>query len=139
MGSHNVPETIYILGNPSVEQDSLPVKLLPKLQSSLPQFSFQHLDPTENLPEQKHLILIDTILGIKEVKILTETDLEKIQPSPNYSLHDFDLSLSLKLMKKLNKINKVTIIGIPENGNEEKILNQITKSFERIERIKSPK
>lgn len=118
---------IYVLGNPSFEQDSLPVKLLPKLQAQLPQFEFIHLDPTENLPEQEHLILIDTILEINEVKILTEKDIEKIQNSPTYSLHDFDLGFQLKLMKKLNKIKEFTIIGIPEKGKEYEIIEQIKK------------
>ncbi|MBU0760141.1 MAG: hypothetical protein KJ600_01100 [Nanoarchaeota archaeon] len=116
-------KTIYILGNPTFEQDSLPVKLLPKLKSELPQFKFIHIDPTENLPEENHLILIDTILDIKEVKILT--DINKIQPSPQCSLHDFDLGFQLKLMKKLGKIKKVTIIGIPSEGNEDEILKEI--------------
>jgi Ni,Fe-hydrogenase maturation factor len=122
-------KTIYILGNPNFEQDSLPVKLLPKLQKVLPQFQFIHLDPTENLPEQEHLILIDTILDIAEVKLFNEKDLEKIQSSPAYSLHDFDLGFQLKLMKKLNKIQKVTIIGVPPEGDENKILIQIKKAL----------
>ena len=120
-------KTIYTLGNPTFEQDSLPVKLLPKLKSELPQFKFIHIDPTENLPEENHLILIDTILDIKEVKILT--DIDKIQSSPNISMHDFDLGFQLKLMKKLGKIKKVTIIGVPSEGDENKILEQIEKSL----------
>ncbi|MFH1290717.1 MAG: hypothetical protein ABIH92_04895 [Nanoarchaeota archaeon] len=116
-------KTIYILGNPSFESDSLPVKLLPKLQSSLPEFKFIHLDPTENLPEEEHLILIDTILNLKEIKVLTNID--KIQSSPNVSMHDFDLGFQLKLMKKLGKIDKVTIIGVPDKGDEEQTLNKI--------------
>ncbi|MBU0467315.1 MAG: hypothetical protein KJ718_05105 [Nanoarchaeota archaeon] len=118
---------IYILGNPSFESDSLPVKLLPKLKSSLPNFQFIHLDPTENLPEEEHLILIDIILGIKEVKVLT--DIDKIESSPNVSMHDFDLGFQLKLMKKLGKIDKVTIIGVPQNINESQVLEQIKQTL----------
>lgn len=117
--------TIYILGNPNYEQDSLPIKLLPKLQSFFPSFQFIHIDPTENLPEQEHLVLIDTILNIGEIKILTENDLDKIQSSPNYSLHDFDLGFQLKLMKKLNKVKKFTIIGLPPGYSEVKILQEL--------------
>ena len=125
-------KTIYILGNPNFEQDSLPLRLLPKLQSSLPNFQFIHLDPTENLPEESHLVLIDTVLGLKEVKTLSENDLNKIQSSPNYSLHDFDLSFSLKLMKKLNKIQKVTIIGVPSDYEENKALKEIKEIVNKI-------
>jgi Ni,Fe-hydrogenase maturation factor len=121
-------KTIYVLGNPEFEQDSSPVKLIPKLQTSLPQYNFQHLDPTENLPEEPHLILIDTILGLKSVRTLNETELDKIQSSPQVSMHDFDLGFQLKLMKKLDKIQKVTIIGIPDLIKDPKeILRQVTQ------------
>ena len=125
---------IYILGNPTFEQDALPVKLLPKLQKELPQFSFQHIDPTENLPEEDHLILIDTILGLKEVRTLDENNLEKIENSPQVSMHDFDLGFQLKLMKKLSKINKVTIIGVPEQGNQDEILKQINGEIKKCQK-----
>ena len=128
-------KTIYILGNPNFEQDSLPLRLLPKLQSSLPNFQFIHLDPTENLAEESHLVLIDTVLGLKEVKTLSENDLNKIQSSPNYSLHDFDLSFSLKLMKKLNKIQKVTIIGVPSDYEEDKALKEIKEIVNKISQV----
>lgn len=118
-------KTIYLLGNPTYEQDSLPIKLLPKLKSSLPQFQFVHLDPTENLPEQEHLILIDTIINAKEIKLLNESDLDKIESSPRTSLHDFDLGFQLKLMKKLGKIKKITIIGIPPEESQREILEKI--------------
>lgn len=125
-------KTIYILGNPSIEQDATPIKLLPQLKKTLQQYNFQHLDPTENLPEENHLILIDTILSLKEVKTLNETELDKIQNSPTISMHDFDLGFQLKLMKKLGKINKVTIIGIPEKGNSKTILEQIKSELNGI-------
>ena len=132
-------KTIYILGNPNFEQDSLPIKLLPKLKSLFPNVNFRHLDPTENLPEQEHLILIDTILDINEVRLLTETDMDKIQSSPNYSLHDFDLGFQLKLMKKLNKIQKVTIIGIPSRGEESRLANEAIRLLKTITKNEKPK
>ncbi len=130
---------IYVLGNPKFEQDSFPTKLLPKLQKEFPRFTFQHLDPTENLPEQERLILIDTIINTNEVRLLTEKDLDKIQSSPNYSLHDFDLGFQLKLMKKLNKIQKVTIIGIPSRGEESRLANQAIRLLKTITKNEKPK
>jgi Ni,Fe-hydrogenase maturation factor len=123
-------KTIYVLGNSACSEDTLPVLLLPRLVSELPDFRFIHLDPTENLPEEEHLILIDTIFGIDSVRVLY--DLDKIENSPQYSLHDFDLGFQLKLMKKLGKIGKVTIIGVPEKGEAREILNQIKKSLNKI-------
>lgn len=120
-------KSIYLLGNPAFEQDSLPLKLLPKLQASFPNINFIHLDPTEPFPEEKHLILIDTIINASKISILTEKDLNRIQSSPNYSLHDFDLGFQLKLMKKLGKLKKVTIIGVPADCEEENAIDEIRK------------
>jgi len=120
---------VYLLGNSLFEQDSLPVKLLPKLQKNLPNFEFAHLDPTENLPEQEHLILIDTILNSKKICTLSESEIEKIQKSPTISMHDFDLGLQLRLAKKLGQIKKVTIIGVPPQTekNEKEIIKKISE------------
>lgn len=116
---------IYVLGTPLLKQDSLPLKLLPKLKTLFKNISFIHLDPTENIPEEDHLILIDTVLDTDQIKIIK--DINRIQSSPNYSLHDFDLSFNLKLMKKLNKIDKVTIIGLPFSIKEESALKELKK------------
>lgn len=102
---------IYILGNLNLEVDSLPLKLIPKLKESFPEIDFVVLDPTENVPEGEHLVIIDTIINSDEVKMLK--DIEKIVSSPTCSLHDFDLGMQLKIMKKLGKIKEVTIIGVP--------------------------
>lgn len=120
-------KTIYLLGNPLIEQDASPLRLQQKLQTAVPQFQFVHLDPTENFPQEEHLILIDTVLDIKKVALFTEGDLDKIKSSPSYSLHDFDLAFQLKLSKKLGTIKKFTILGIPSQGNEKEILNHLKK------------
>lgn len=57
------------------------------------------------------------------------TDIDKIESSPNVSMHDFDLGFQLKLMKKLGKIDKVTIIGVPQNINESQVLEQIKQTL----------
>lgn len=116
---------IYILGNPTVKKDSFPFKILPELQEYFKKILFLQLDPTENFPEESHFICIDTILDIKEVKVLN--DIDKIQSHSSYSLHDFDLGFSLKLMKKLGRLKKITIIGIPPFGDEKEIINQVKK------------
>lgn len=125
-------KTIYLLGNPLVEEDSLPVEFLPKLKSQFPNINFQIIDPTENFPEEDNLILIDTIINIKKVSILTKKDLSKIQTSPNYSLHDFDLAMQLKLMQKLGKLKKLTIIGIPPSYDKIHTLEEIEKIIRKI-------
>jgi len=114
---------IYVLGNPLIEEDSLPIKLLPKLRENFKNISFVEIDPTETLPEGKNLTILDTIINTKEIKILK--DISKIESQPNYSLHDFDLAFNLKLMKKLGQIDNVTIIGLPPNINQNKAIKEL--------------
>jgi len=116
--------TIYLCGNPLLPFDSLPLKLKPKLEKAFPQIDFIELDPNENLkPENKELIIIDTVEGIDEVMVID--DIDKIKTEKIYSLHDFDLGYNLKLLQKLGELESVKIIGVPMEGDEEKILIQI--------------
>jgi len=124
--------TIYILGNLNLEIDSLPLKLIPKFREAFPDISFEILDPTENVPEDEHLVIIDTIINSDEVRILK--DIEKIQNSPTCSLHDFDLGIQLKLIKKLGKIKDVTIIGVPPLSmiSEEEAFGGIKREIDNL-------
>jgi len=116
---------IYVLGNSLLEEDNLPIKFLPQIRSNFPEIEFIEFDPTEDFPEEDKLILIDTIVGIRGV-VLFE-DLDKIQSSPKYSVHDFDLGFQLKLMKKLGNLKEVKIIGIGQNSSEEEIIKGLKK------------
>ena len=54
---------IYICGNPLLKEDSLPLKILPKLQDLFPDINFIDFEPTEDLPKEEKLIIIDTIIN----------------------------------------------------------------------------
>ena len=115
---------VFVLGNPLVQKDSLPAKIIPFLQKQLPEIDFMVFDPAEEFPDDsRDIILIDTVIGLKKVTVYYE--FKSFKNSPKNSLHDFDLPLSLGLLKKLGKIEKVTIIGIPPEGSKKKISNQI--------------
>lgn len=122
---------IYIVGNPLVEEDSLPIKLAPELQKAFPDIEFREFDPTENLPEDsEEMVLIDTVEGLKEPQVFS--DIEKLLTQKNYSMHDFDLGWQLKLYKKLGMIKSIKIIGIPQNKDQDKILNELKKQVKSI-------
>lgn len=116
---------VYVLGNPVVKKDRLPVGLISDLQKEIPDYSFTHLDPTEGIPTPKNktLILIDTVVGIKKVTLYKS--LNEFIPSPRFSAHDFDLTTEIPLLIKLGKIKKVTIVGIPQNYSQEKALKEV--------------
>lgn len=121
---------VYVLGNPLEEVDALPIKLLPRLREAFPLFTFIEIDPTENFPEEEHLIIIDTIINATHV--IVWTDVNAIKSSPSYSLHDFDLGMTLKLMQKMGTLKRVTIFGVPpiQSGkNEEEIFSELCETM----------
>ena len=120
---------IYVLGNPLVKEDSLPIKLIPKLKKELPNHEIIEIDPSEDFPKQKELVIIDTVINAKKINIIT--DINRIQLGSIVSLHDFDLGYNLKLMKKFKLIEKVKIIGIPPSYDEEKAIAEIKKIIQK--------
>ncbi|MFH0712078.1 MAG: hypothetical protein V1889_03130 [archaeon] len=119
---------ILVFGNPLLKQDSLPLKILPILKLKFPNIQFKEIDPTEDLDKQgKNLIILDTIKGIKKITIID--DIDKLKTNKLYSMHDFDLALNLKLLKKVGKIDSVIIIGIPMNISKSEALKQISTTL----------
>ncbi|MBI3190593.1 hypothetical protein HYZ41_02730 [archaeon] len=123
-------KTVYVAGNSLVKEDSIPLRIKDRLQEKFPEVEFKELEPTDNMPEEKTLKIIDTVLGIDKVMIIT--DIDKIVTGKIYSLHDFDLGFNLKLMKKTGKINGVRIIGIPAHMDEEQALREVSNIIKRI-------
>lgn len=123
-------KTIYVAGNPLVEEDSLPLRIMPGLRERFPRLEFRELEPTEDLPEEKDLIIIDIVKGIEKVQVID--DIEKIITRKAYSLHDFDLGASLKLMRKAGRLEKVVIIGVPMGIGEREALRQVSGALIKI-------
>ncbi len=105
---------IYIFGNPLVLEDSIPFQFIDELKQIFPQIDFKIVDPNENFPPEgeKELVILDTVKGISKPEILDLDNFEKQTKTP-ISPHDYDLLFHLLLLKKMKKINKVQIIGIP--------------------------
>jgi len=115
---------VLVFGNPFLENDSLPLKLLPKLQDKFPEIEFKEIDPTEDLDKQgRDLVILDTVEGIDTVMEINS--IEQLHANKVYSMHDFDLAYNLKLLKKIGKIDSVRIIGVPMGIGEEEAMNQI--------------
>jgi Ni,Fe-hydrogenase maturation factor len=124
-------KTIYIFGNPLLDFDNLPLKLVLKLRKIFPEIDFLIADPTENLKlHHKELIIIDTIEGIKKVALVN--DLDTIKTEKIYSLHDFDLGFNLKLLQKIGKLSKIKIIGVPMGAKEKEAFRQVKEILKNI-------
>lgn len=120
--------TIFIAGNPDLAIDALPPRLLEKLRAQAPEFSFAIKDPNEEW-ESDDIILIDTALGIEKVTLFSTLD--HFAKAPHLTLHDFDALSSLLLLKKLGKLKKISIIGVPPTLSEEDALKEILAILHR--------
>ena len=122
---------IFVFGNPLVEKDSLPLKLIGPLRKEFPDTEFVEYDPNENMEELgSEPIIIDTVIGIDKETMIT--DIDSIKNPPIYSAHDLDLGTHLKLLKVIGMIEGVKILGVPDNISEEKALEQLKEVIKTL-------
>lgn len=125
---------VLVFGNALMEADSLPLRMLPLLRKRLPEVRFIEADTMEDLEEHgRGLVILDCAKGIGEVMVVT--DIESLQDSPRYSLHDFDLAASLKLLRKLGLVESVFIIAIPCDASPDEVLEGVVSAIEGIKKM----
>jgi hypothetical protein len=115
---------VYIFGNKDLAFDSLPLRILPKLNKKFPELNFQIKDPNEELDVSNPFLVLDTVVGIDKVVVFTK--LKEFSLSPNLTLHDFDVFSNFKLLEKLGKLPKIKIIGIPPIITESEAVRQVS-------------
>jgi len=120
-------QTIYVVGNSILKIDSLPLLIMGALKKEFPDIEFSEFDPTENFPDERKLIILDTVIGLEKVEIIG--DIEKFEMPPAFSLHDFDLAVNLKLMKKAGMIDSFKIIGVPPELNKDEAAKQVSEKI----------
>lgn len=104
---------VYVFGNRDEKSDRVALEAANYLKNTIPGVKFLAVRPNEDIPTDKNLVILDTIEGIKNIKVIK--DISKISLSPRNSVHDFDLGFQLKYLKKIRRLGKVTIIGLPMN------------------------
>lgn len=119
---------IYVFGNKDTPLDNRSFEVAEKLKHTEKNFEFIEVSPNKDLPVTKceDVIILDTVEGIEKTTVLTENDFDKLVLSPNTTVHDFDLGFQLKYLKKIGKLGKVTIIGVPREGEIDYFLIQST-------------
>jgi len=106
-----------------VKKDSTPLKILPELAKEFPEIHFVEIDAIEEIGSfGKELIILDSADGITDVCLLT--DLKKLETKSIVSMHDFDLAYTLKLMKKIGRLNSVKIFCIPTKMKKNRALKE---------------
>lgn len=115
---------VYVFGNIDIKNDSLPLRMIPKLQEKFPDIKFEVRDPNEEWEVPEEFVIIDTVIGIKGVKVF-ET-LDKFLSAPRVSMHDFDFLTNLQYLSKLGKIKKIKIIGMSPDMKENEAIKKVS-------------
>jgi hypothetical protein len=102
--------------------------LMAKLQREFLHIEFKEFDAVEDLhKEGRVLYILDSVEGIEDVEVITDIDMLLVNKI--YSVHDFDLAYALKLMRKMDMVDKVTIFGVPTNMSKDVALRQLKQKI----------
>ena len=124
---------VLVFGNPMARIDSAAVKIADKLSGKMAGIEFVRFDTSEDLEnEGSELVILDSVVGLSSPRLVTLDELE-LSARP-LSLHGFDLTWSLLLLKKLGKVKKATIIGVPAKKSAKESLPEVEKLLKKIAR-----
>ncbi|MDO8647270.1 MAG: hypothetical protein Q7R70_02540 [Candidatus Diapherotrites archaeon] len=106
---------ILVFGNPNVDSDNIALKVADQLQKTNGHgFTFEIVESPEGIEKfGKRLLIMDSVQGLDRVELLH--GLNKIRLAPRITTHDFDLAFNLKLLEKTKKIEKISIIAVPQD------------------------
>ncbi len=123
-------KVLLCFGNELIEQDSLAKKLADKIKMKDVEV-IKCNDPEECFEafRKKEIFILDVVKNLKEVKLIK--DLNKLKTHSLDTLHDFDLAFFLKLMKETGQMKDIKIIGIPMEGDEDKLVKKIESILKR--------
>lgn len=130
---------IYVFGNKDLDFDSSAIAVAGNLEEKLKSHSgkklnieFVYINPNEDLPfaGEENVVILDVVKGISKVTVFTEQDIDKLKFARSTTAHDYDLGFQLKYLKKLGKIKKVFIIGLPIDKQVD--LNKLLKTIKNF-------
>ncbi|MCI0504134.1 hypothetical protein L0Y65_05495 [Candidatus Micrarchaeota archaeon] len=123
--------SVLVFGNPLVKEDSIALRLLPALRKRFPLVRFKEFDAAENLEKEgRNLVILDSAVGISDVAVLD--GLGSLSCGKACSMHDFDLALTLKLLKKMGRIDSVCIIAVPSNLARKDALTKVVAALRSL-------
>ncbi|MCS7106135.1 MAG: hypothetical protein NZ942_02375, partial [Candidatus Aenigmarchaeota archaeon] len=80
--------------------------------------------------KEREVWFMDVVEGIKRVRIIDDFELMKTKKI--FSLHDYDLSYEIKLLKKIGKLKKAFLIAIPYGKKEKEVLKDVENQIHLI-------
>ncbi len=109
---------ILTLGNEFVEGDSLAKEIGELLKKDFEVVNVKDsFELMSLLNSKKDFVILDVVQGLNHVK---EISINNLRNDSILSAHDFDAGYVLKLIGK-----DIRIIGIPQEGNKEDILEEV--------------
>ncbi len=124
---------VLVFGNPIAKVDSAAVKIAEKLRAKMlaEGIEFVRFDTSEDLEKEgNEIVIMDAVVGLNSARKIDLAELE-LSERP-LSLHGFDLLWTLLLLKKLGKIRKATIIGVPAKKSVKESLPGVKKLLEKL-------
>jgi len=118
---------IYTLGNPLLEEDRLALEVAEELRKRVKWVEFVEFDPVETV--EGDVWFMDVVKGIDDVKIIEEESFEMHKP---YSLHDFDLSQAIPLLKRAGKLKSFKLIAIPFGMRKEEAVEKVERLLMKL-------
>jgi len=106
---------VYVFGNEDIKEDNLAIEVAERLKGKIKDINFIKIKPNEDLPftGEEFVVILDVIEGIEGVVELKDKELDKLILAKSSTVHDFDLGFQLKYLKKIGKLGRVVIIGLP--------------------------
>ncbi len=106
---------IYVFGNPDLAEDAVAINIAHQLKSLRPDLEWIKVGLNQDLPfaDEPEVWILDVVMGIDQVTLINQSQLDQVIAPPRTSVHDYDLGFQLKLLKKLGHLGKVTIVGLP--------------------------
>lgn len=109
---------IYVFGNENNTYDRRALKIAKKFGRVFNDFVFKVVNPNADLPfaDGDDVVIMDVVAGLTQPELIRDSQVQKIFTPPRSTVHDFDLGFQLAYLKKLGRLGKVTIIGLPMSG-----------------------
>ena len=109
---------VYVFGNKDAPEDARAIGVAEELEGAVDSVSFVFVEPNEDLPfaDERRIVVLDTVQGIREVTLISSEDLDRFSPPPRGTVHDFDLAFQLKYLKKIGRLGEVCVVGVPQEG-----------------------
>ena len=114
-------KTVYVFGNKFIEQDNFAHQVAHKLHG----ISVKECCSPEQLLDidDESITILDVVEHIEKPILIM--DVNQLKAPHLVSLHYFDLGFFLQLMEKMGMQKNIKIIGIPQQGDFKKIIEQV--------------